>query len=67
MWKWFLAVFVILALMCGGLGFFVFGTEGGRQMTQGFRPGNKQTEVRLDAVKRGKLAKVISELLSATC
>jgi HlyD family secretion protein len=59
-WKWFLAVFVILALFCGGGMYFLFGTEQGREMTKAFRPQDKQTEVRIESVKRGKLAKVIS-------
>ena len=60
MWKWFLAVFLVLAAFCGGAGYFVFGTEQGRELTKFLRPQDKQTEVRLDAAKRGKLSKVIS-------
>ncbi len=60
MWKWFLAVFVVLALMCGGAGFFLFGTEQGRELTKAFRPQQQGTDVRIDTAKRGKLAKIIS-------
>lgn len=60
MWKWFLAFFVVLALMCGGAGFFLFGTEKGRSMTQFMRPGERKTEVRIEPVSRGVLSKVIS-------
>ena len=60
MWKWFLAVFLFLGLFCGGAGFFVFGTEQGRELTKFMRPGEQQTEVRIDSVKRGKLAKIVS-------
>lgn len=60
MWKWFLAVFVILALACGGAGFFFSATEQGRGMIKKFKPSEKQTEVRIEDVKRGKLVKVVS-------
>ena len=60
MWKWFLAVFLVLAAFCGGGAYFLFGTEQGRDLTKMFRPGDKETEVRLDSPKRGKLAKVVS-------
>lgn len=59
-WKWFLGIFVVLALLCGGSGFFMFGTPKGREMMAKFRPGSKPTEVRVEAVKRGDLVRVVS-------
>jgi len=55
-----LLVFLVLALMCGGSGFFLFGTDQGRELTKMFRPGEKQTEVRIEPVQKGKLSKLIS-------
>ena len=60
MWKWLLGVFVILVLLCGGGGYFFAATEGGREMMKKFSPDQKQTEVRLDAVKRGDLIRLVS-------
>jgi HlyD family secretion protein len=59
-WKWFLAAFLILVALCGGGGFFFAATDQGREVIKQFKPGEKQTEVRLDAVQRGKLVKVVS-------
>ncbi len=60
MWKWFLAAFLVLVALCGAGGYFFAATEQGRDIIKQFRPSEKQTEVRLDNVKRGKLIKVIS-------
>lgn len=60
MWKWLLGVFVILILLCGGGGYFFAGTEAGREMVKKMKPDQKQTEVRIDAVKRGDLVRMVS-------
>jgi HlyD family secretion protein len=59
-WKWLLGVFVILVLLCGGGGYFFAGTESGREMVKKFNPDQKQTEVRIDAVNRGDLVRLVS-------
>lgn len=60
MWKWLVAVFVVLAALCGAAGYFVFGTESGRKIVEIIRPKPKPTEVRLTAVVRGDLVKFVS-------
>ncbi|MFM9995131.1 MAG: efflux RND transporter periplasmic adaptor subunit [Phycisphaerales bacterium] len=60
MWKWLLAVFIVLAVMCGGAGFFVFGTEQGSKIIEQFKPKEKPTEVRLTTVARGDLVRFVS-------
>jgi HlyD family secretion protein len=53
-------VFVILVVLCGGGGYFVAGTDAGRDLIKQLRPDQKQTEVRIDAVQRGDLVRVVS-------
>lgn len=60
MWKWIVGIFVILALLCGGGGFFLTGTERGKGLVRQLRPKEKQTEVRIEPVKRGDLVKLVS-------
>lgn len=60
MWKWLLGGFVVLAFLCGGGGFFIAATPQGKEFTKQFKPQEKKTEVRIDAVKRGKLVRVVS-------
>lgn len=60
MWKWLLAVFVILIAVCGGAGFFIAGTEAGRDLIKELKPEEKKTEVRIDGVLRGDLIRVVS-------
>lgn len=61
MWKWLLGIFVLLVLLCGGTGFFFAGTEKGREMAKGFRPGGGGgAEVRIEPVKRGDLVRMVS-------
>ena len=50
MWKWLLGGFGLLALLCGGGGFFVTATDQGKAMMKQMRPPEKQTEVRIDTV-----------------
>ncbi len=60
MWKWLLAVFLVLAAMCGGAGFFLFGTAQGKAAIAQFTPKEKPTEVRLTTVERGSLVRFVS-------
>jgi HlyD family secretion protein len=59
-WKWFLLVLVVLAAFCAGGAFFLTSTEQGREMAKGWTQKSKQTEVRIEAVKRGDIVKVVS-------
>ncbi len=60
MWKWLLGVFLILAAMCGGAGFFLLGTEQGKSLIEQVKPKEKPTEVRLTTVERGSLVRFVS-------
>jgi HlyD family secretion protein len=55
-----LGIFVILALMCGGGGFFLTSTDKGKELTKQFKPKEKQTEVRMEPVARGELIRLVS-------
>jgi HlyD family secretion protein len=59
-WKWLLGTVVVLALLCGGSGFFLTSTDKGREIMGGFKGKEKVTEVRLTAVERGDLVRVVS-------
>jgi HlyD family secretion protein len=59
-WKWVLGSLVLLALICGGGGFFVTSTAKGKEIAKGFKPKEKITEVRMDGVQRGDLIRVVS-------
>src|SRR5262245_18115299 len=59
-WKWLVAVFAVLAVLCGGAGFFLFGTAQGKQLVDGLKPKERPTEVRLSAVERGSLVRIVS-------
>lgn len=60
MWKWLVGIFVLLAAMCGGAGFFLFGTDQGKAMIEQVRPKENPTEVRLSSVERGDLVRLVS-------
>lgn len=60
MWKWLLGMFVIVALACGGGGYFLFATPQGKEMMKKIRPQERKTEVRIEAVSRGDLVRVVS-------
>lgn len=60
MWKWLVGIFIVLAIACGAGGFFFTATEQGKGLISSFKPKEKQTEVRIDAVQRGNLVKVVS-------
>lgn len=60
MWKWLLAVFLVLASMCGGAGFFLFATDQGKTLITQVKPTEKPTEVRLTTVERGNLVRFVS-------
>ena len=60
MWKWIVAVFAVLALMCGGAGFFFFGTAQGKGIIESMKPKERPTEVRLASVERGSLVRIVS-------
>ncbi len=57
MWKWVLGVFIGLVLLCGVGGFFFANSEAGKRMLGG---RDRQTEVRINAVERGDLVRVVS-------
>lgn len=57
MWKWLLGSFLILVLLCGGGGFLFANSEAGKKMFSG---GDRKTEVRINAVERGDLIRVVS-------
>lgn len=56
-WKWVLGSFLVLVLICGGGGFFFAKSEAGKKM---FGRGDRKTEVRINAVERGDLVRVVS-------
>ncbi len=60
MWKWLVGIFIVLALSCGGAGFFLFGTAQGKKLVEQVRPKPPLTEVRLEAAARGSLVRVVS-------
>ncbi len=60
MWKWFVGIFVVIVLLCGGSGFFLFATPKGKEMLANLQPGSKPTEVRIEPVKRGTLTRLVS-------
>lgn len=60
MWKWIVGSLVTLALLCGGGGFVVAGTEQGREFVKQFQPKTQATEVRLEEAARGDLIRVVS-------
>ncbi len=60
MWKWFVGIFVVIALLCGGSGVFLFATPTGKDLLAGMRPGSKPLEVRIEPVKRGNLTRLVS-------
>lgn len=60
MWKWLVGIFVILALLCGGSGYFLTATDQGKALIKQFRPEQKPTEVRLGTVSRGDLTRIVS-------
>ncbi|MBL9032886.1 MAG: efflux RND transporter periplasmic adaptor subunit [Phycisphaerae bacterium] len=53
-------MFVIVALACGGGGYFLFATPQGKEMMKKIRPQERKTEVRIEAVSRGDLVRVVS-------
>jgi HlyD family secretion protein len=56
-WKWVLGSFLVLVLICGGGGFFFAKSEAGKKM---FGGRDRQTEVRVNAVERGDLIRMVS-------
>lgn len=60
MWKWLVGTFVVLAVLCGGGGYFIAATEKGRSVLAMVRPRPNYPEVRLDPVARGDLVRTVN-------
>lgn len=60
MWKWLIAVLVVLALACGTGGFFLMKSGGAKSLMQGFGGGEHFPEVRLEKVVRGDLTRTVN-------
>lgn len=60
MWKWFLGIFVVLALLCAGGGYYVWQNKEWRKQIESFMPGDKPAEVRVEKAAKGELSKSIS-------
>jgi HlyD family secretion protein len=60
MWKWFLVIFVVLALLCAGSGYFVWQNKEWRKQIESYLPGDKPSEVRIEKVGKGELSKTVS-------
>lgn len=60
MWKWFLAVFLILVAGCAGGAFWLKSSGQLSKLQEQFQPDFKSTAVRLEAVSRGNLVRTIS-------
>lgn len=60
MWKWFLAVFLILVAGCAGGAWWLKSSGQLAKLQEQFQPDFKSTAVRLEAVSRGNLVRTIS-------
>lgn len=60
MWKWLLIAFVVCVLMCGGGGAFLAFTPQGKKLVQGSAFAPKPTPVRVEAVAKGDLVRVVN-------
>jgi HlyD family secretion protein len=57
-WKWLLGGLLVLAVLCGGGGYFVATSEAGKKMFS--NNGGSKTEVRVDPVERGQVVRLVS-------
>lgn len=60
MWKWILALLVVFVLALGAGAAFLFGTDQGKKLIEGFQPKAKPTEVRIEAAAAGTLTKTVA-------
>lgn len=60
MWKWFLAVFVLLAALCGGGAYWTYSSGKLEEIRRQFVPGAKPVSVRIETVTRGDLVRTVS-------
>lgn len=60
MWKWVVGIVVLLVVLAGGIGAMVFASGGASGIQAQFKRQEKATEVRIEEVKRGELARSIS-------
>lgn len=60
MWKWFLALFLLLAIACGVGGYFAARSEQGAKILRQLRGEKDATSVRIESVSRGDLTRLVS-------
>ena len=60
MWKWFLAIGLILLASCAGGGYWVYSSGTYKKLEEKFNPGSKPNEVRLEKPAKGNLVRVVS-------
>lgn len=60
MWKWLLAIFLILVVGCAGGGYAVYATGAWQKAQEFFRPDLKGTPVRLEPATKGDLVRTVS-------
>ncbi len=60
MWKWILALGIILVLGCAGSGYYLYSSGQYTEILQKFRPDLKPTEVRLGKAVKGDLVRTVS-------
>ncbi|HLO42320.1 MAG TPA: efflux RND transporter periplasmic adaptor subunit [Phycisphaerales bacterium] len=60
MWKWFLAVFIVLVGLCGGGAYWMHTSGKFEELRTQFMPGAKPVVVRIEKVSRGDLVRTVS-------
>ena len=60
MWKWLLAIGLVLLAGCAGGGYWVYSSGTYKQLEEKFNPASKPNEVRLEKPIKGDLVRVVS-------
>lgn len=60
MWKWLLGGVLVVAVVLGAGGYFLFTNKSVRKQIDQWMPGNKMTEVRLENAAKGELSRTIA-------
>ncbi len=60
MWKWLIAIALVLLAGCAGGGYWVYSSGTYKQLEEKFNPASKPNEVRLEKPVKGDLVRVVS-------
>ncbi len=60
MWKWFLAIFIVLVAGCGGGAYWMYSSGKFDELKAQLMPGSKPLAVRIEKVTKGDLVRTVS-------